>query len=1072
MNCARIAFVLALLAGPAAADQVTVRAALHDGFARIAFDWPAPVAFDAQPGDLALTLHFKRPIEAPVERLQRELRGYIVAANLGDGGTTLSLRLARPVTVHSFTMHDKTIVVDLTPAAVKSEPRPTLAKPLPTKPAGAKPVKPAGPLDHQGNTVRLSDSAASDGAVRVTFEWARRVDYKFHLQGRVAHLVFHAVADIDVSVLATMLPGFAPTIERGKGMTTLAFAVPQGATLKAMRSGSAIVLEAGIPKRDPAPEPPPQAAAVPAQTAAVSSPVTEVASPVQDAPPLPPPDKVVVHFDAAAGDVSLRFDWPVATAAAVFRRGPALWVVFGTPTALDLTDLAAHGTAAFAALGQMPVPGGTALRIVTRIPLEPSVRRAGAAWVVDLKPQASTLDAPIAVEPHPAATRAKVTFRVHGAATPLRLADAEIGPLIVVPVSDVGRGLDKNIDVVDFRALPSVEGLVLEPLADDLDVAITDDGIDVTRPGGLTMSNDRDRLLGRSASGTPALLDFAAWAGPKHVDYVDERAKLEAAIVAVPEAARSVPRLALARFYFAHLFAAETLAVLEAIGHDDPQRLADPPVAVLQGAACLLISDLTCAASALGQRALDGQREATLWRASLASAMGDQEMAAKGFLDSASLLPLYPRVLRARFALEAARAMLETDRTSLAGPLLDLVLNDRATPGNRAMALYLDGRRLQQANRLDDALQRWEQAAASGDARARAEAVVARTAALLDAGRITPADAIKALDTQRYAWRGGHFEFALLHKLGELQLAQGNEDTALDTLHEAATYFPNEPAAKDVAKEVSDDFANLFLGDKGSDLPPLQALALYDEFHDLEPPGERYDAITKKLIDRLVAVDLLDRAAALLDDQVTRRLVGLDKAQGATQLAVLRLMDHQPELAKAALDIDVGQDLPSELIRQRQQLRARVLMELGKPADALNLISSDQSRDADRLRADIYWHGHDWKSAADTLARLAGAPPADGKIDADEGRVVIGLAAALTLDDDHAALARLRTAFGPTMANSRYAAAFRVLAGDNVSTDSADPESMAVQLAQVGALQNFMAMYGQPPSAGRPTAVR
>ncbi|MGH7087464.1 MAG: hypothetical protein ACREFQ_01035, partial [Stellaceae bacterium] len=138
-----------------------------------------------------------------------------------------------------------------------------------------------------------------------------------------------------------------------------------------------------------------------------------------------------------------------------------------------------------------------------------------------------------------------------------------------------------------------------------------------------------------------------------------------------------------------------------------------------------------------------------------------------------------------------------------------------------------------------------------------------------------------------------------------------------------------------------------------------------------------------------------------------------------------------------------------------------------------NLIAADQSRDADRLRADIYWHGRDWKNAALTLARLAGAPPEDGKIDPNEARVVVGLAAALTLSDDQAGLARLRAAFGPAMAKSSYAAAFRVLAGDGTTAPSGDPEAIAVHVAQIGALQDFMAMYKTKlASADGPTAIR
>ena len=181
--------------------------------------------------------------------------------------------------------------------------------------------------------------------------------------------------------------------------------------------------------------------------------------------------------------------------------------------------------------------------------------------------------------------------------------------------------------------------------------------------------------------------------------------------------------------------------------------------------------------------------------------------------------------------------MLETSRPTLARPLLDLVLKEPSAPGDVAMALYLDGRRLQQAGRLDDALKRWDEVAATNDRQAQARALFARAMALLDAGRASRAETIKALDALRFIWRGGNFEFTLLRKLGELQLAEGDEGAALEALRGAATDFPDNRAAQDVAKETSDAFATFFLGDKGNDLAPLKALALYDQFHDLEPVG-------------------------------------------------------------------------------------------------------------------------------------------------------------------------------------------------------------------------------------------
>jgi tetratricopeptide (TPR) repeat protein len=1076
-------FALAPARGLAAVDEVAIRAASHAGFGRIAIDWPAPVRFETFATNDKVTIAFARAFRGRTEVLRHGLATYVAAAAIENDGKSLVLRLKRPVTVSAFMVKDKTVVIDLSPiAASKPPPR---AAPKEASKARPKPVaKPAAAAPKPAPTPQKVRLAVSEkgGAVRVTFAWPHRVAYRIAEHDGTVRLAFAAPGEIDAAALARALPALSPAIETEDGRTIVKLTVPDGVHLKAFHFARSIALEArGMMVKPPdeslaralaaakpaaagPEEPRPAPAAVeasPPQAASEAVPVAP-AAPAAPAPATALSDHVGVNFSATDSGASLRFDWPVATGAAVFRRGSALWIVFGAPTELDLSDPLAHGVPVLGALTPMTAKNATVLRLAPRAGLEPSVRRAGTAWIVDLKPQAAPPDAPIVVEPRPASVPEAVVFRVHDADAPVRLTDPEIGNLLVVPVGELGRGIDAPPSLVDFRTLPSVQGIVIRPLADNLETTVTADAVEITRPGGLDLSRTIGaRLDFRRPAGAHALFDFAQWRRGKDADFADIRIALERAIVAAPKGARTAPRLALARFYFAHLFAAETLAVLDAVGRDDPQAMADPKVEALQGAACFLADALGCAGDALGRNALDGEAEVALWRGALAEARGDDAAAAKNFVAGVGLLPTYPRKLRIRFALAAAEAMLDTGQAALVPPLLELVLKDRPDRPARAMALYLSGRRAQAEGRLDEALALWDKAAALNDPPSRTRALYAQAMALLDAHRATRAETIKALDALRFAWRGDAFEFELLRTLGEMELADSNEGTGLDALQEAAIYFPDNPAAKDVRKEASDAFAALFLSAKGKDLSPVRSLAIYDQYHDLEPVGERCDKIVKTLIDRLVSVDLLDRAAVLLAEQVKHRLAGVDKARGATQLALLRLMDDEPAAAIAALDIDVGSDVPPDLARQRTQLRARALMQMNRASDALSLLSGDDSRDADRLRADIYWHGRNWFEAARTLTRLAGTPPADNKVDAETGRIVVSLAAALTLDDNKPALAKLRSGFGAAMAGSRYGDAFRVLVGNGAPQAGGGPDVIAKQVAQIGELQSFMSATKQ-----------
>ncbi len=158
-------------------------------------------------------------------------------------------------------------------------------------------------------------------------------------------------------------------------------------------------------------------------------------------------------------------------------------------------------------------------------------------------------------------------------------------------------------------------------------------------------------------------------------------------------------------------------------------------------------------------------------------------------------------------------------------------------------------------------------------------------------------------------------------------------------------------------------FDSLFLGGKGDALPPIEALGLFYDYRDLTPIGRRGDEMIRRLADRLVSVDLLDQAAELLQHQVDHRLQGAARAQVATRLAVIYLMNRKPRpRARRRLQTTRTAELSNELRDQRLLLEARALSDTGRHDLALELIANINSHEAIRLRSDILW-------AAQALAR-------------------------------------------------------------------------------------------------------
>jgi len=248
--------------------------------------------------------------------------------------------------------------------------------------------------------------------------------------------------------------------------------------------------------------------------------------------------------------------------------------------------------------------------------------------------------------------------------------------------------------------------------------------------------------------------------------------------------------------------------------------------------------------------------------------------------------------------------------------------------------------------------------------------------------------------------------------LGHIYLSQGRYREAMDALRSAGHLSPDQPAALGVTNDLTAAFRALFLDGQADGLPPIQALALFYDYKDLTPVGADGELLVRKLVRRLVDVDLLDQAADMLKYQVENRLDGIAKAQVATDLAVIYLMAKKPEQALEAINGSRTTILPTALATQRRVLEARALLALGRGDHALELLEGDKSPEAVDVRAEAAWRQRNWTQAATMLETLLGdrwkgAQPLTAE---EQGRLMrAGVAYSLAGDD--AALTRLRTRF-------------------------------------------------------------
>lgn len=239
-------------------------------------------------------------------------------------------------------------------------------------------------------------------------------------------------------------------------------------------------------------------------------------------------------------------------------------------------------------------------------------------------------------------------------------------------------------------------------------------------------------------------------------------------------------------------------------------------------------------------------------------------------------------------------------------------------------------------------------------------------------------------------------------------------------------------------------------------MPPIEALALFYDYRELTPIGRRGDEMIRKLAERLVAVDLLDQATELLQHQVDHRLTGAARAQVATRLATIYLMNHKPDHALAALQRTRSSELSNELRDQRLLLEARALSDVGRNDVALEVIANLKGREALRLRADIEWAAKHWRVAAEQIELMLGERWRDFRPLSDSERTdVLRAAIGYTLSDEGISLARMREKYAAKMVGTPDGHAFDVVSAP-IGAGSAEFQSVARRIANTDTLDAFL----------------
>ena len=252
----------------------------------------------------------------------------------------------------------------------------------------------------------------------------------------------------------------------------------------------------------------------------------------------------------------------------------------------------------------------------------------------------------------------------------------------------------------------------------------------------------------------------------------------------------------------------------------------------------LMAGNLEEASKNLRHATLDREPELAMWRATLEMAEGNPRGAIDQISKGPDLSKDYPPPYNNRIGLTVAEALIELGDIPAARDRLEGVMASGPTPGEETQARYLRGRLAILEGKQAEAQAIWTSLErGSIYSPARVLAALALVELQLKENRMTKAQAAQQVERLRYAWRGDDIEFAVLRRLGELEISAGETRKGLASLRDLIALKPDSREVAAVTRQMSNAFEKFFLEGEADKLSPIVAIGMFREFRHLVPEG-------------------------------------------------------------------------------------------------------------------------------------------------------------------------------------------------------------------------------------------
>lgn len=766
---------------------------------------------------------------------------------------------------------------------------------------------------------------------------------------------------------------------------------------------------------------------------------------------------------------SLGFSWNAPVALSVFKRGKYLWIVFNQYQQIKTDELLKNANGIIKDIIQLPHTSATILRLEAIDEVYSETRKEGLLWIVDLYnnktdrriiPISVNTDVTIPLKPF-------LRVNMPGIEDIYSFLDPEIGDILMAVTSSTpGYGYIHGYKYADFAFLPTSQGMAIN--TDDINLSLirSSSGFTLqTTQHPLHLSTDQEKIKKISESQI-AEEEFSILKDVTmpiiRKTFVESETYLKSQIKnAESDEAKDKYTLDLARYYLSYSLGSNAMGKLREIRDNlqSKKKTVSHRLNKLVGVAAFLMKRYDQAYDIFSRPEFADYPEIQLWKQ--LSDTNEQIDYSSDILRNIHFVYDYPVTIKKNIVLRGVVYAIDKKSDALAQAFLNVLKELPPTNETFAAYNYYDAEKIRLQGYLKSSLSQYRAAALS---RSSLYSALARFR-IADFNRnIANAKqnrTIQEFERLRFSWGEKQFKINVLNSLVDLYLKTTNFYMALKTLNDLSNLSGNQKSA--IEQRMIQIMEEIYYYNNDNQFDPIKALALFDDFGYLIERSPHQTAIVIKLADRLVAVDLLQRAEQLLNSYMQQKHHSLshnDLSAMGGRLALIDLFRNDENSAIKHLKETEFYDINETLRLQRKIIEAKALVQLGDIEKALDMLAGNNSKNALLLKSQIYWDSERWDEASDTIRFLVEKPVEGQPLSDEQIRYILDWLTALKLAGKETVIVRIRNTFMPYFEKTPYASLFNLLT-DKLEQDTISIKQIDKTIQNIQTFSNFARQYTQ-----------